>query len=85
MIPQDAKDFITRNFAPADQDQAISVLPSSRMMIGIGTCRCSGIIAAILKASASAITDMTLATTHADRRLCFPSLTRSAWNASTVS
>jgi hypothetical protein len=34
VIPQDAKDFITRNFAPADQDQAISVLSGARIETG---------------------------------------------------
>ena len=34
MIPQDARDFITRNFALADQDHAVWVLSGARIETG---------------------------------------------------
>ena len=34
MIPQDAKEFITQNFAPADQEQAVWVLSGARIETG---------------------------------------------------
>jgi hypothetical protein len=34
VIPQDAKDFIARNFAPADHGQAIGVLSAARIETG---------------------------------------------------
>ena len=34
MIPQDAKDFIARNFAAADQDQAVWILTGARIETG---------------------------------------------------
>lgn len=34
MIPKDAKDFITRNFAAADQDQALWVLSGAQTETG---------------------------------------------------